>query len=97
MHAGVKMTVYALEVPLAVFFPCYQKRYCLKAEPVCAVGYSDDCKECLHKIIVTPDGLDDLRRAKFVQSKKYDVFQRIKGLVGAELYCFAELRVRLAA
>ena len=33
---------------------------------VCAVGYSDDCKECLHKIIRTPEGLDDLRRAKFV-------------------------------
>ena len=49
---------------------------------VCAVGYSDDCKECLHKIVFTPDGLDDLRRAKFVQSKKYNVFQRIKGLIG---------------
>lgn len=47
---------------------------------VCAVGYSDDCKECLHKIIRTPEGLDDLRRAKFVQSKKYDVFHQVKEL-----------------
>ena len=48
---------------------------------VCAVGYSDDCKECLHKIIRTPEGLDDLRRAKFVQSKKYDVLQQVKELL----------------
>ena len=48
---------------------------------VCAVGYSDDCKECLHKIIRTTEGLDDLRRAKFVQSKKYDVYQQIKDLL----------------
>lgn len=45
---------------------------------VCAVGYSDDCKEVLHKIIDSKDGLDDLRRAKFVQSKKYDVFSEIQ-------------------
>lgn len=48
---------------------------------VCAVGYSDDCKECLHKIIRTKDGLDDLRRAKFVQSKKYDVLGQVKELL----------------
>ena len=48
---------------------------------VCAVGYSEDCKECLHKIIRCKDELDDLRRAKFVQSKKYDVFQSIKGIL----------------
>lgn len=48
---------------------------------VCAVGYSDDCKECLHKIIRTPEGLDDLRRAKFVQSKKYDVFSEVKNIL----------------
>lgn len=48
---------------------------------VCAVGYSDDCKECLHKIIRTPEGLDDLRRAKFVQSKKYDVFSEVKKIL----------------
>lgn len=48
---------------------------------VCAVGYSDDCKECLHKIIRTPEDLDDLRRAKFVQSKKYDVFSDIKKIL----------------
>lgn len=57
---------------------------------VCAVGYSDDCKECLHKIIRTPEGLDDLRRAKFVQSKKNDIYQKIKSLLldGIEvLFC----------
>lgn len=48
---------------------------------ICAVGYSDDCKECLHKVIRTPEGLDDLRRAKFVQSKKYDVLQQVKDLL----------------
>ena len=48
---------------------------------VCAVGYSDDCKECLHKIIRTPEDLDDLRRAKFVQSKKYDVYHQVKELL----------------
>lgn len=48
---------------------------------VCAVGYSDDCKECLHKIIRSTEELDDLRRAKFVQSKKYDVLQQLKELL----------------
>lgn len=48
---------------------------------VCAVGYSDDCTECLHKIISSPDELDDLRRAKFVQSKKYDIYERLKSLL----------------
>ena len=50
---------------------------------VCAVGYSDDCKECLHKIIKTPEELDDLRRAKFVQSKKYGVYHQVKELLEA--------------
>ena len=45
---------------------------------VCAVGYSVDCSECLHKIIDTTEELDDLRRAKFVQSNKYDVFEQVK-------------------
>lgn len=48
---------------------------------VCAVGYSKDCKECLHKIIRTSEELDDLRRAKFVQSKKYDVLLKVKQLL----------------
>lgn len=58
-----------------------------KGGAVCAVGYSDDCKECLHKIIRDKSELDDLRRAKFVQSKKYDVFSEIKKLLvkGEEL------------
>lgn len=57
---------------------------------VCAVGYSDDCKECLHKIIRSKEELDDLRRAKFVQSKKYDVFKEVKEVLqgGAKmLFC----------
>lgn len=45
---------------------------------VCACGYSKDVSECLHKIIDTAEELDDLRRAKFVQSKKYDIFKRVK-------------------
>lgn len=45
---------------------------------VCAVGYSNDCKECLHKIITSKEKLDDLRRAKFVQSKKCDVYSQVK-------------------
>lgn len=48
---------------------------------VCAVGYSDDCKECLHKIIRSKNELDNLRRAKFVQSKKNDVLSKIKQLL----------------
>lgn len=65
---------------------------------VCAVGYSDDCKESYHKIIWSIDELDDLRRAKFVQSKKYDVFSEVKKLVGGGTkYTSAELRVKLAA
>lgn len=48
---------------------------------VCAVGYNDDCKECLHKIVRTPGELDDLRRAKFVQSKKCDILLNIKELL----------------
>lgn len=64
---------------------------------VCAVGYSDDCKECLHKIIRTPEGLDDLRRAKFVQSKKYDVFSEVKNILeGGQFYCFAEHHAKWA-
>lgn len=57
---------------------------------MCAVGYSDDCSECLHKIISSSDELDDLRRAKFVQSKKYDIYLRLKSLLieGIEvLFC----------
>lgn len=45
---------------------------------VCAVGYSDGYTECLHKIITSKDDLDDLRRAKFVQSKKYDIYTQLK-------------------
>jgi len=52
-----------------------------KGGAVCACGYSDDCKECLHKIIWKREDLDDLRRAKFVQSKKYDVFQSVKNIL----------------
>lgn len=48
---------------------------------VCAVGYSDGCTECLHKIVTTLDKLDDLRRAKFVQSKKYDVYSELKQIL----------------
>lgn len=48
---------------------------------VCAVGYSDGCTECLHKIVTTLDELDDLRRAKFVQSKKYDVYSELKQIL----------------
>lgn len=48
---------------------------------VCAVGYSENCKECLHKIIWKSEDLDDLRRAKFVQSKKYDVFQNVRDIL----------------
>ena len=65
---------------------------------VCAVGYSEDCKECLHKIVTKEDELDDLRRAKFVQSKKYDIYQRVRGqLGGVKIYCFAELPAKWAA
>lgn len=45
---------------------------------VCAVGYSDDYKECLHKIIYSEEQLDDLRRAKFIQSKKYDIYSQVE-------------------
>lgn len=48
---------------------------------VCGVGYSEDCKECLHKIIISKKDLDDLRRAKFVQSKKYSIFSDIKSFL----------------
>lgn len=48
---------------------------------VCAVGYSDGCTECLHKIVTTLDELDDLRRAKFVQSKKYDVYSELRQIL----------------
>jgi coenzyme F420-reducing hydrogenase beta subunit len=57
---------------------------------VCAVGYSDGCTECLHKIITTKDELDDLRRAKFVQSKKYDIYSQLKTYLDAgklTLFC----------
>ena len=61
-----------------------------KGGAVCAVGYSDDCKECLHKIIRNADELDDLRRAKFVQSKKHDVYHQVNELLRANvevLFC----------
>ena len=53
----------------------------LQGGDVCAVGYSDDYTECLHKIISSIDDLDDLRRAKFVQSKKHDVFSKLKSIL----------------
>ncbi len=61
-----------------------------KGGSVCAVGYSSDCKECLHKIVTKEEELDDLRRAKFVQSKKYDIFVKIKEYLDTGkqlLYC----------
>lgn len=57
---------------------------------VCAVGYSEGCTECLHKIITSKDELDDLRRAKFVQSKKYDIYTQLKQHLDANvltLFC----------
>lgn len=57
---------------------------------VCAVGYSDGCTECLHKIITSKEDLDDLRRAKFVQSKKYDIYAQLKEYLDANvptLFC----------
>ncbi|MBP5505159.1 MAG: Coenzyme F420 hydrogenase/dehydrogenase, beta subunit C-terminal domain [Bacteroidales bacterium] len=62
-------------------FSLLAEKILVEGGAVCAVGYSDDCKECLHKIIRTTDGLDDLRRAKFVQSKKYDVFIDTKAVL----------------
>ena len=55
---------------------------------VCAVGYSSDLKECLHKIIFSMSDIDDLRRAKFVQSKKYDVFAEVKSLLESKTVLF---------
>lgn len=57
---------------------------------VCAVGYSKDYKECLHKIITTEDELDDLRRAKFVQSIKNNIFNEVKDFLESSrilLFC----------
>lgn len=57
---------------------------------VCACGYSEDVTECRHKIIKSVDQLDDLRRAKFVQSKKYDIFLKLKKLLDEDkqiLFC----------
>ncbi len=45
---------------------------------VAGVGYSNNHKECLHKIIINKSDLDDLRRAKFVQSKEYTIYKEIK-------------------
>lgn len=71
-------------------FSLLAERILTRGGYVCAVGYSDDCTECLHKIISSLGELDDLRRAKFVQSKKYDVYIRLKSLLleGKEvLFC----------
>lgn len=62
-------------------FSILAERTLARGGKVCAVGFSEDCTECLHKIISSPEELDDLRRAKFVQSKKYDVYTRIKSLL----------------
>lgn len=64
-------------------FSIIAERTLARGGKVCAVGYSEDYTECLHKIISTPADLDDLRRAKFVQSKKYDVYTRLKELLVA--------------
>lgn len=65
------------------FFSIIAERTLARGGKVCAVGYSEDYTECLHKIIGSPVDLDDLRRAKFVQSKKYDVYTRLKELLVA--------------
>lgn len=62
-------------------FSILAERTLSRGGKVCAVGYSKDCTECHHKIINSTDDLDDLRRAKFVQSKKYDVYTRVKSLL----------------
>ena len=64
-------------------FSIIAERILARGGKVCAVGYSEDYTECLHKIIASPTDLDDLRRAKFVQSKKYDVYTRLKKLLVA--------------
>lgn len=62
-------------------FSMLAERTLARGGKVCAVGYSEDCTECLHKIISSSVELDDLRRAKFVQSKKYDIYSRLKSLL----------------
>lgn len=57
---------------------------------VCAVGYSEDYKECLHKIVTNEKELDDLRRAKFVQSIKHNIFNEVKNFLESNrllLFC----------
>lgn len=63
------------------FFSLLAEQVLAQNGAVCACGYSDDCKECLHKIIWKSEDLDDLRRAKFVQSKKYYVYQEVKAIL----------------
>lgn len=48
---------------------------------VAGVGYNKSFDEAVHKIISDQSELDDLRRSKFIQSTKYDVFRQIKVLL----------------
>lgn len=45
---------------------------------VSGVGYSSSFDEVLHKLIQESDQIDDLRRSKFVQSVKYDIYRKVK-------------------
>lgn len=51
---------------------------------VSGVGYNKDFDEVIHKIVNNQSDLDDLRRSKFIQSNKYDVFQQVKILLKEE-------------
>ena len=54
---------------------------------VCGAGYVDGCGEVRHLLARDETALDNLRRSKFVQSTKYDIYKTIKTLLdqGAEV------------
>ena len=54
---------------------------------VCGAGYVDGCGEVRHLLARDETALDNLRRSKFVQSTKYDIYKTVKTLLdqGAEV------------
>lgn len=48
---------------------------------VSGVSYKKDFDEAIHTIISDSSLLDELRRSKFIQSNKYDIFQQVKALL----------------
>lgn len=53
---------------------------------MCGVAFDEDMKGCHHEIVSSIDRLDILRRSKFVQSDKTNIFETLKALLDKGIF-----------